>query len=86
MLGHIAIPGVQIKFASSSPHAAALERDPVAVVGESAPKPSSPKKQVTDRSWAVLFACQISAVFRVLRALRKQKSEPEAANNAGLLL
>ena len=44
------------------------------------------KKQVTDRPWAAFFACQISAMFRVLRALRKQKSEPEAANNAGLLL
>ena len=37
---------------------------------------AAPKKQFTDRSWAAFFACQISAVFRVLRALRKQKSEP----------
>ena len=82
MLGHVIIPALQTKFASSTLPAAALERDPVAVLLAmlSAPKPSSLKKQVT------VFSCQISAMFRVLRALRKQKSEPEAANNAGLLL
>ena len=50
-------------------------------------KAEQPKKtrSLTARG-PLFFACRISAVFRVLRALRKQKSEPEAANNAGLLL
>ena len=70
-LGHVTIPALQTKFASSTLPAAALERDPVAVLLAmlSAPKPSSPPKK---RS--LFFSCQMSAMFRVLRALRKQKS------------
>ena len=45
MLGQEATsPAAQAKIAASIPLAAALERDPVAVL-LSAPKPSSPKKQ-----------------------------------------
>ena len=79
MLGQAAAPAPQAKIAGSIPLAAALERDPVAVL-LSAPKRAAQKNKITDRSWAVFFfACQISAVFRVLRALRKQKSETEVA-------
>ena len=44
MLGQAASPAAQAKIAGAIPVAAALERDPVAVL-LSAPKPSSPKKQ-----------------------------------------
>ena len=60
--------------------AAALERDPGAVLLAmlSAPKPRSPKKQVTDRSWAVFFGLPnftgVSCVASTAEAKNKTRS------------
>ena len=74
MLGHVAILRVQAKFAKS-PCCRFGTGSRGGAVGDAVCA-----KAVTDRSWAVFFLRGVS--FRVLRALRKQTSEPSALTRA----